>query len=165
MIGSVITGIDTKVTNYGINNALFEVYNSLGDIIGSYKSDNKGNISIELEYGNYDIIQMEGKEGYEMVPSIHVDIKDTSSIFYYELFDNEIIKEDIVLNKVIEEDEVIEEEKEIEEEVEEVGNVEIEEDVIIEEIPPNTYVKLPVKNIIKYVVDYLKKFNRYAILL
>ena len=78
-------------------NALFNLINSKEEIIGTYKSNNKGEINIEIGYGIYKLVQIEGKDEYELVEPINIEINQYTNPYYYELYDQK--KEPIIEKK------------------------------------------------------------------
>lgn len=160
------------------DNAKFTIYDKDNNLLNIYNTKN-GSLIVNLGYGNYNIIQVEGKEGYDLVPSINVSILDKTTEHYYELFDNkiEIVEEEPIL-KIIEEEPIIEDIPVIEEPIKEEEpvieepiikeSIVEEEEHIVEEIPPSTAVKYVAKTLVKivnYVIDCIRKTSRYAILL
>ena len=160
--------------------ATFEVYDINNDLVGTYKTDNKGNLSINLGYGHYIIIQKEGLAGYELSESIEDFIKDNITLHYYELYDNYVeekqieppVEEKVILEKeeiktepiIITEEKVITEIVEVTKEVPIIQEV-IKEVPIIEEMPPNTSVYKVAKKYITIIVDRIKRIVGMAIIL
>ena len=158
--------------------AKFEVYDSKSNLVNSYITDNMGKVSFVLGYGKYDIVQVEGREGYSFINSFNVFVDNEKNNYNYELFDKKIEEE--LKQKIIEDEEIIEEDKEIEEQEEEKEQEEKEEEQeeIVEEYenqenitPPDTGVIFVLKNnkwvkmICNNILDIIRRYGRFAILL
>ncbi len=161
--------------------ASFEVYNSNNSLVNVYNTDNIGKLGIELGYGRYQIIQVNGKDGYDLVDSFQVFINDEKEYIYYELIDNkkeEYQKREPIIDDDEEEEPVVDTDNK-EEIIDEVIEEEIVEEVplVIEEkndeelTPPDTGVVYVfkgnkwVKVVFNAIWDIMKKYAKFAVLL
>ena len=159
------------------NEAMFELYDSKSNLVDTYVTDRDGNISFKLGYGSYDVIQVQGKEGYKYINSFKVFIDDMEERLKYELYDNKIEEE----KRQIEKEDILEEEEKEEEKEELIDDVFNEEYVTEENVcyenemtnitPPDTGIVLVYKNnkwvkvVYNYIVDIIRRYAKYAILL
>lgn len=59
--------------------AAFEVYDANNNLIGTYITDSRGIIDLNLPYGKYRIHQISSKEGYDVVEDYIIDVTDTNA--------------------------------------------------------------------------------------
>lgn len=172
------------------NGAVFDIYDSKNNYLNSYETDNMGVVTFKLGYGAYDIVQTQGLEGFKYVDSFKVFVLDDGKELKYDLYDRkEVIdeeetkKEDNNDEKITEEDIVPKKETidELQNDEEIENDIQIEEDeeiVCFEEniqsnsiTPPYTGIIFVFKNnkwvkmIVNNVLDYIRKYARFAILL
>ena len=149
-----------------------------------------GVVTFNLGYGAYDIVQTQGLEGFKYVDSFKVFVLDDGKELKYDLYDRkeasdeeETKKEDNNDEKITEEDIVPKKETidELQNDEEIENDIQIEEDeeiVCFEEniqsnsiTPPDTGIIFVFKNnkwvkmIVNNVLDYIRKYARFAILL
>lgn len=172
------------------NGAVFDIYDSKNNYLNSYETDNMGVVTFNLGYGAYDIVQTQGLEGFKYVDSFKVFVLDDGKELKYDLYDRkeasdeeETKKEDNNDEKITEEDIVPKKETidELQNDEEIENDIQIEEDeeiVCFEEniqsnsiTPPDTGIIFVFKNnkwvkmIVNNVLDYIRKYARFAILL
>ena len=72
--------------------ASFEIYDSFNNLIGTYKTDERGVIQLKLPYGKYRLHQITSKEGYDKVEDYFLEVADTNDL-EVKLYDYEKIIE------------------------------------------------------------------------
>ena len=114
-------------------NALFNVFDVNGKLVGNITTDKDGYGYLEVGYGNYSIVQDKGLDNYTFVDVYEENISDEDSIHYKKLY-NYLIEEVVSEFEKPEEDVEIEEKEELKNELEENVEGEVVEDVEIEEV-------------------------------
>ena len=69
--------------------ALFEIYDSFDNLVGTYTTNSNGIIELILPYGSYKIHQVSGLDNYTMSNDYNFDVTDTND-YEIKLYDNEI---------------------------------------------------------------------------
>lgn len=111
-------------------NAVFEVYDRDDNLVDSLITDSKGYSYITLGYGNYNIKQVKGIEGYTLSDAYTLKIVDESTLHYKELYNYYIVNEE-----------------EVKSEVKEVP--------VIPETSTDNFLILFLKNILLFLAEYL----------
>ena len=157
--------------------AVFEVYDSKANLVNSYITDNNGKVSFRLGYGNYEIIQVDGIDGYKFINNFNVFIDNEEQVLSYDLIDRkEENKRKVVIEEEIEDEEIIETEEitKMDEIIEEVFEEEIDEtnsEECLNITPPDTGLIFVLKNnkwvkvFFNNIMDIIRRYSRFAILL
>ena len=77
-------------------NAVFEVYDRDNNLVDRLITNSKGYSYITLGYGNYNVKQVQGIEGYTLSDAYTSKIVDESTLHYKELYNYYIVKEEEV---------------------------------------------------------------------
>ncbi|MBQ9072101.1 MAG: Cys-Gln thioester bond-forming surface protein [Bacilli bacterium] len=134
------------------NDATFEIYDINDNLVGEYKTED-GVISVELEYGDYYIVQKSGKEGYKYAEKQYVSIREEKD-YSLDLYSN-IIKGNVIINKYYGEESKYELENAATFEIYDindnlVGEYKTEDGVINIELPYGDYYLLQIEGINGY---------------
>ena len=80
--------LDTKIYSKE-EGVIFEIYDSLNNLVGTYTTDSNGEININLVYGKYRIHQVNGLDNYTKADDYIFEVNDTEDL-EVSLYDNEI---------------------------------------------------------------------------
>ncbi len=90
----IIKKYGNEVTNnyYLESDVSFEIYDNRNNLIGTYLTDEHGEINLELPYGEYLLKQITGKDNYTISDDINISINEINKEQQLEILDKEIIQ-------------------------------------------------------------------------